>query len=78
MTTCSHCNVFIPAAIIAQKYHMNIKFMLGYGFKRIILLHQIRIGFILGIVINDLFGLIFLNQIINDYACVLHFTLTNN
>jgi len=78
MTTCSHCNVFIPAAISAQKYHMNMKFMLGYLFKIIILLHQIRICFILDIMINNLFGLIFLNQISTDYACVLHFRLTNN
>jgi len=55
-----------------------MKFMLGYLFKIIILLHQIRICFILDIMINNLFGLIFLNQISTDYACVLHFRLTNN
>jgi len=51
---------------------------MGYKFKTIILLHQIRICFVLGIMINNLFGLIFLNQISTDYACVLHFRLTYN
>jgi len=51
---------------------------MGYKFKRIILLYQIRICLVLGIMINSLFGLIFLNQISTDYACVLHFRHTYN
>jgi hypothetical protein len=78
MTTCSHWNIFISPAIITQKYHVNIKVMLGYKFKRILPLHQNNICFILGIMINNLFGLIFLNQISTDYACVLHIRLRNN
>jgi len=78
MTTCNHCNVLIPPAIIAQKYHVNIKVMMVFKFKRILPLYRIGICFILSIMNNNLFGLIFLNQISTDYACVLYFILTNN